>query len=249
MNRFFVEAQNLSRDRFRITGTDVRHINRVLRLRTGDRIVVVTSEGKEWEARVERLDNQQVTGILLEDISIAREARLQITLIQGLPKAGKMDDIIQKGTEVGMVRFVPLISERAVVRLDGDKGQQKTERWQKIAEEAAKQARRTVIPSVTLPVSLSEALDSRENGCLDIMLWEDERSVSLQDIWQAAAPVEKIRLLVGPEGGFSPKEAEQAVACGVRTVTLGPRILRTETAGLVAASALLYAAGDLGGAV
>jgi 16S rRNA (uracil1498-N3)-methyltransferase len=247
MNRFFVEAQNLSRDRFRITGSDVRHINRVLRLRPGDRIVVVTSEGKEWEARVERLDNQQVAGTLVQDISIAREARLKITLIQGLPKAGKMDDIIQKGTEVGMVCFIPLSSERAVVRLDEDKGQQKTERWQKIAEEAAKQARRTVIPLVTLPATLSEVLESRENGCLDIMLWEGEQSVSLRDIWHEAAPVERIRLLVGPEGGFSPKEAEEAVASGVRTVTLGPRILRTETAGLVAASALFYAAGDLGG--
>ncbi len=245
MNRFFLAEQNMSHDFFRITGSDVRHITRVLRLRPGDLIQVITPHGQEWEARIEQLDNNQVVGALLQNISIPREPLLKITLVQGLPKAGKMDDIIQKGTEVGMVSFVPLLCERAVVRLDQDKGKQKTERWQKIAEEAAKQARRTIIPHVALPATLAEVLAEQTADTLDVMLWEGEQCVSLKELW--TDDVERVRLLVGPEGGFSGAEAEMAMACGVRTATLGPRILRTETAGLVAAAALFFAAGDLGG--
>ena len=247
MNRFFVDTRDMSGNRFRITGTDVRHIQRVLRLGPGDRIVVVSPQGREWEGRLDRVDNHLAAGTLLSEITVSREPRLEITLIQGLPKAGKMDDIIQKGTELGMVRFLPLICERSVVRLDKDQGRQKVTRWQRIAQEAAKQARRSVIPEVTSPVTLPEVLSQSTGDGLDVLLWEGETNSSLQDLGPRTGTVLAVRLLVGPEGGFSPEEARQAEAAGFHAVTLGPRILRTETAGLVAAAALLYASGDLGG--
>ena len=247
MNRFFVEHKRMTRNGFTITGSDVHHMAKVLRLRPGDRIVVVTPAGQEWEARLDRLENNLAAGTLLRDIPVSREARLALTLIQGLPKGGKMDDIIQDGTEIGIVSFIPLISDRSVVRLDSGQGSGKVERWQKIAAEAAKQARRTVVPTVAAPVGWDEVWESKEEDCLDIVLWEGEERVSLKDIWQDASPVHRVRLLVGPEGGFTEEEVARAVAEGVRTATLGPRILRTETAGLVAAAVLLFASGDLGG--
>ncbi len=247
MNRFFIDPAFSDPGQFRIGGSDLHHIRKVLRLRVGEIITVVTPDGREWEARLDRIDGSEAAGTLLSDVSIQREADLSLTLVQGLPKGTKMDDIIQKGTEVGMTAFIPLICERSIVRLDKDQGATKSARWQKIAEEAAKQARRTVIPSVSLPMSWDRVLSQKPDDTVDILLWEQEEKVSLKQVWQQYGPMKKVRIFCGPEGGFSSGEAEKAISSGAHAVTLGPRILRTETAGLVAAAALLYASDDLGG--
>lgn len=172
----------------------------------------------------------------------------KITLFQGLPKGDKIDFILQKNTEIGVTKFVPMITERTIVKLSSKKVKKRLKRWTKIVKEASKQCMRIDIPEVKQPISFNKAVSYFKNYDLVLIPWEQEKKVSVRKtIKNLDRNITNIAVLIGPEGGFSVDEVEMAKRFGAVSVTLGPRILRTETAGIVISSLLLYEIGDLGG--
>lgn len=172
---------------------------------------------------------------------------LRVVLVQGLAKGDRMDTVIQKGTELGAASFWPVVCKRSVVRLDPSKKSSRQERWQRIAAGAAKQCRRALVPKVVEPLEWSTALDMIPPGALVLVLWEDESGHTLKKVIQSRPRPDEVYLLIGPEGGLERQEVEEARQRGGIPVTLGPRILRTETAGPATLAMLLYQWGDLGG--
>ncbi len=232
---------------------DAAHAARVLRLEPGDSIIVCDGLGYEYEARLERVRPKESTAVIESGRLSPAEPSVELTLVQGIAKGSKMDFVVQKAVEVGVSRIVPLNSDRTVVRLDEAKADARVERWQRIAYEAAKQSGRARIPSVA-PVHSWDELWRRDDLGVVFVPWEGEGSQRLLEMVRAvvpAAPVSaatrvQLTLIIGPEGGFTPEEIDAAQRHGAHPVTLGPRILRTETAGLIAAALVLGACGELG---
>lgn len=247
MARFFVSENSIENNTVTITGPDVKHISKVLRLNPGHHVSVSTGAGREFEAVIREITGKTVICDIVEEREILTEPPVKITLFQGLPKGDKMELIIQKGTEIGVSRIVPMICERTVVKLDGKKAGDRRVRWQRVAEEAAKQSRRTAVPEVAEPVSFESVLRELKDAGLAVMPWEEQKSGGIKQLLQNNRKTGHVAILIGPEGGFSHQEAEQAIRAGIQLVTLGPRIMRTETAGIVTAALVLYELGDLGG--
>lgn len=268
MNRFFVTPEDVLPDQVVFTGANLHHLSRVLRLRPGDRVLALTGDGQELEVELEQVGPDQAVGTIVGRGLNLAEPPLALTLVQGLPKGDKMDLIIQKGTELGMARFLPVSTERAVVRLEPGKAAQRQARWQTIAREAAEQSRRGRVPLVSPVTTLAEAIEEagravaeRPDRVLALFLWEEASELGLADAldpWRGAAGPkggrsgmgtnrpDEVWVFIGPEGGFSPSEADMARRAGILPVSLGPRILRTETAGPAVAAVVLFALGDLG---
>lgn len=247
MPRFFVSPKQVKEGRVTITGPDVLHIVKVLRLGSGDPLTVLDGQGKVYDAVVELTGREAVTCAIIKESGIGEAPSVKITLIQGLPKGDKMDLIVQKATELGVYRIIPLICDRSVVKLSGDKPQRRSERWQRIAHEAAKQCRRPDIPEVLPPAGWEEVLTGMPDGVNALIPWEEENRNSLKKILGESEPQGDFYVFIGPEGGFTAAEVELARSRGVRPVTLGSRILRTETAGMIVLAIMLYQFGDLGG--
>lgn len=248
MNRFFVPPGQIAGSSLCITGSDVHHIAKVLRLKAGDRIVVTDGTGREYIAQLTDVSLQKVEAVIRESYAAGNEPPIDVYLLQGLPKGEKMELIIQKCTEIGIRKIIPVQMERTVIKLPGDKAKQRRERWQRIAGEAAKQCQRSVIPEIAPVCDLDRAIKGLPEGTTLVMPWEEEKAVGLKEFFRKNSPmIGPIALIIGPEGGISPQEASWAMEQGARGVSLGPRILRTETAGLVALSIVLYELGDLGG--
>ncbi|MGB9803361.1 16S rRNA (uracil(1498)-N(3))-methyltransferase [Desulfofundulus sp.] len=243
---FFVPPEQITGDRVTITGPDVVHISRVLRLGPGDLITVMDGQGMGYRVRLTRTAGHTVEGVVLEKFIPGGEAPLMVTLVQGLARGEKMDIIIQKSTELGVSRVIPLACHRSVVRLNPLKARERQQRWQRIAMEAAKQSRRAIVPRVTEVMDLSAVLDLISPGALALMPWEEERELTLKRVLRGRS-CREVFVFIGPEGGFTSGEVAMAREKGVLSVTLGPRILRTETAGLAAVTMVLYELGDLGG--
>lgn len=245
MHRFFVDKEQIIDDKIEIIGTDVKHIKDVLRLRV-DEEIEIASEGFTYNGKIELLEKNKITVDIIDKIKGANEASIDIILYQGLAKGSKMDVIIQKGTEVGIKAFYPLETNRSIVKInDIKKEQSKVERWSSIADGAAKQSKRDIIPKVENIISFNEMINLLKNEDNIIVPYEDEKANTIKKDLQTIKG-EKIHLIIGPEGGFEPSEIESLKSIGANIVTLGPRILRTETAGLVAATIILYELGDLG---
>ena len=239
MPRFFIDPLADGAVQAVIHGEDARHIQRVLRMQKGEALTLCDGCGWEYSCVLERLEKDKaVCSILARNPSVS-EPRTFITLFQGLPKAGKMEIILQKCVELGVSAFYPMDTERTVVRMDQKDTQRRTERWQRVAEEAAKQSGRGRIPQVHPLMTFHQAL-AQDSSDLRILLWEQECSNSLRSVLAPLPRGMSISLIVGPEGGIAGTEADYAAAQGVVSVTLGPRILRTETAGMAAAAAILY---------
>lgn len=248
MARFFVSEQAIQHGAVVITGPDVKHIGRVLRLEAGDPIEVCTGDGREFTAVIREITNRDVTCEITGENSGDTEPPVRVILYQGLPKGEKMELVIQKSTELGVSRIVPVTCERTVVRLDHKKAVERQTRWQRVAAEAAKQSRRTVIPKVAAPVTFAQALEQISSDVFALMPWEEELVKGIGSALKSAgAQHRSVAVFIGPEGGFTRKEADSARARGVVPVSLGPRIMRTETAGIVAVAVILYELGDLGG--
>lgn len=241
MHRFFVPPSALQGDRTIVSGPQARQMRRVLRLRPGDTVCLLDNSGWEYEVKLTSLEENQARGVVVGRSLSLGEPRTRIVLYQALLKGSKWDYLLQKGTEIGIAAFVPLLCERCLRPAD----KTKRVRWESLLREAAEQARRGKLPSLGEPLSLEEACQKAEG--LRLLLWEGTGQRSLREALSGLAPDEAISLFVGPEGGFSPQEAALALSRGLEAVTLGPRILRAETAGLVAAAAILYERGDLGG--
>ena len=243
MHRFFIPQ--LYNEEMSITGVDAKHIGKVLRMQPGDKLQIVSDDGVSALAEVTAISETTVTVRCLEVLAESHEPAVKITLAQGLAKGEKMDFIIQKAVELGAYSIVPVAMEHSVVRLDGAKADKKVERWQKIAEAAAKQSKRDIIPQVQAVQSVSQMLAN--NNCkTKIIAYECEDRMSLKTALREAGQLDDLLLIIGPEGGISEGELSKAREAGAVPVSLGRRILRAETAGLVAMSAIFYETGDLG---
>lgn len=245
MHRFFVPQ--LYNEEMTISGVDARHISKVLRMQPGALVQIVSDDGVSALAEIIAIDSEQVTVRCIEKLSESHEPRVRLILAQGLAKGEKMDFIIQKAVEMGAYSIVPVAMEHSVVRLDGAKADKKVERWQKIAESAAKQSKRDIIPQVQSVQTMDKMLAS--NDCsTKIIAYECEDRLSLKTALRKAEEkgITDLLLIIGPEGGISEHELELAKNAGAMAVSLGRRILRAETAGLVAISAIFYETGDLG---
>lgn len=247
MPKFFVDDTCIFENKICIVGDDVNHIKNVLRLKPGNNIIVSNGKDKEFEVKITGIRDKVVETEIIRQIYQNVEPSIDITLIQGLPKSDKLELIIQKAVEIGVKKIIPIITERVIVKLDKEKLQPKVERWQKIAEQAAKQSGRNIIPEVSKPVNYKEFLKIIQNYELAILLYEKELKLTLRKVlMEIESKPKSVAIFVGPEGGFSEKEIELAKQYHIQLVSLGPRILRTETAGLVSAGIVLYQFGELG---
>ncbi|KLU59615.1 ribosomal RNA small subunit methyltransferase E [Peptococcaceae bacterium CEB3] len=232
---------------FWLRGKEREHLVRVLRLEPGDRLIGFDNSGGEWLAEVAEIAEESVTCAILAESRPDVEAHCEVVLAAGLTKGEKLEWVIQKGTELGMRGFIPLRTKRSVLRLEGTKARDRVERWQKIAAEAAKQSGRVQEPRVSAVSDWSELPDSLPRGCQCLIPYEAERVRGLKSVLSTLDRGRSIVLLIGPEGGFDPVEVAWAEnnLQAVR-VSLGPRILRAETAALAALTMVLAHAGDLG---
>jgi len=252
MNRFFVKPSQVDNDlnEIIIEGDDVKHISKVLRLSKGDEIEICDGEAWEYIGNIQSISKDEVIAAIVQREPLRTEAELRVILYQGLPKGAKMELILQKTTEMGIAEIVPIITDRAVVQLKDTKDKEKkAERWYKITEEAAKQCKRGIIPEVHIPISFKEALKHSVQNNLNILAYEKESVKGLKNLLSQSKDksIKRIGIWIGPEGGFTEEEISLALDNNVSTVTLGPRILRTETAGFALLSMVMYELGDLGG--
>jgi 16S rRNA (uracil1498-N3)-methyltransferase len=246
MRRFFVWPEDVGTQELRLRGDEADHLARVLRLGLGTQVVVFDGRGHEYVTAVERLDSEGVVCRILRDAVEQPSPAVSITLGQGLPKADKFDWVIQKTTELGVSDIVPLITARVIPHVSELHLARKVGRWQKLAREACKQSGRATVPHLWPPTPLKTFLASCQSAELKLMLWEGEDTSSLRTVLAASAPMASVALVVGPEGGLTPQEVACGEAYGFLAVGLGKRILRTETAGVVAVTLLQYRFGDLG---
>ena len=230
-----------------ITGADAHHISKVLRMQVGDTLQIVSIDQVCALMKIRTITGGEVTIDLIEKLPQDHEPSVKIILAQGLPKSDKMDFIVQKAVELGVSVICPIAMENSVVRLDSAKGEKKQTRWQKIASEAAKQSKRDIVPEVLAPASLAQVLEKYKEVPVKILAYEVEDKQSLKEVLQKAGNFQAVLLLIGPEGGISKDELALAQAAGMQPVSLGKRILRTETAGLATIAAILYETGNLGG--
>lgn len=252
MHRFFVDIEQIVGDQITIVGSDAHHIADVLRLSPGERIIMCDGEGFEYEGEILSSKRSAVTASVLSMKKSTSEPPVRVILAQGIPKkVENLELVIQKATELGVSRLVPLISERTVARLKEDKLDARLSRWNRIALEAAKQSQRAIVPVIDKPMNITEFLDTIPRDALCIIPWEKEKDTGIKEFLQLELENQFPRttaVLIGPEGGFSEEEVDVARRAGAVPVSLGPRILRTETAGITALSLILYELGDLGGA-
>ena len=242
MHQFFVEPSQIQGNRVRITGKDVNHIRRVLRMQPGEEISVSNGEdGKEYRCGIEIIEEDQIICSLRFIKEEGMELPSRVYLFQGLPKADKMELIIQKAVELGVYEIIPVSTKRAVVRLEGKKALQKTARWQGISEAAAKQSKRKVIPRVQEPMSFKEAIACCKDMEIKLIPYElAEGMKATREIFSSLTAGQDIALFIGPEGGFDVQEISLAKEAGVVPITLGKRILRTETAGFTVLAWIMY---------
>ena len=235
MRRFFCD--NITADTATITGDDAHHIARVLRMKAGDALSLCDGAGQEYDSVINSVSPEIVSCAVSNPHSSEAESPVRVTLFQCLPKTGKMELIVQKCTELGVFSVVPVLSARCVV-VPGKDYDKKRERYNRVALEAAKQSRRAMIPRV-LPLSELKKIDMQAFD-LFLVAYEDENTVSLKQALRAAASPQTIALLIGPEGGLEEGEVRQLVQAGAVSVSLGRRILRTETAGMAMLAQTLY---------
>lgn len=247
MHKFFVSNENITDGNISITGEDVGHISKVLRLRMFDEIKVSNGRGIEYICSIAEISKKEVICKIIETFENNTETPIEITLFQGIPKSQKMDLIIQKCVEIGVANFYPVITERVVVRIDDRDISGKIERWNRISEEAAKQSNRGIVPIIHNPISFKEAIDFMKDLDFCIIPYENEKNVGLKEVLKGKLKIKKAGILIGPEGGFEADEVNTCFNNNILPVTLGPRILRTETAGFVAAAIIQYELGDMGG--
>jgi 16S rRNA (uracil1498-N3)-methyltransferase len=242
MHRFFVLKDEIVDGYAHLSKEDTDHALKVLRLKEGDEILLCDGQDREYPARIVQKDKSNLTLSLGEGYALNSEPRTRITLYQGVPKAGKMEYLVQKGTEIGICRFVPFYSERCEVKPGkADKSQ----RYGRVAYEAAKQSHRGAIPEVDNPVAFEGMLKMLSGHSHVIAAWEEEKALSIKVALRTCPDARDMAIVIGPEGGFSQRETQALAQVGARVVTLGPRILRTETAGAVLAAVILYEMDDM----
>ena len=250
MPKFFIKTENLKENKeIWITGSDVNHIKNVLRKKIDDKINICNSDTqKNYECVIKNIEENKIVCKILDEVKSLAESNLNITIFQGLPKSDKMELIIQKATELGVKTIVPVITKRTVIKLKDKDKQNKVDRWRKIAEVAAKQSGRDIIPTIENIINIADIKFDKFDKIF--VLYENEEKISIKDEIEQLKNDNKeelnIGIVIGPEGGFAESEIEQLrLNQNVSVVTLGKRILRTETVALVVSGILMYELGDL----
>ena len=241
MHRFFVEPSQIGEKEIVITGPDVNHIRNVLRMRAGEELLAADGQGSEYRCILRELQDSEIRAEICRKLSGSAELPSRITLFQGLPKSDKMDLIIQKCVELGVFRIVPVTTKRTVVKLDAKKEESRRKRWTAVSESAAKQSGRGIIPEISWVQSFREAVE--EAGELDVCLIPYEKAENMartREILSGIPAGASIGVFIRPEGGFEEEEVREAMEAGARSITLGRRILRTETAGMAVLAMLGY---------
>lgn len=240
MPKFFIKKEDIKGNNVVITGGDAAHISKVLRTEVGETLTLCDGCGTDFYAEVTSCSKESVSLTIKETIPCMAEPQVSVTLFQGIPKQGKMDYIIEKCTELGISRIVPVSTKRSVVKIEDKKSEaKKLERWRKIAAESVKQCGRGTIPEVTEVMTVAEAIEFSKAFDLTIAAYECERDTTVKAALSGKKP-KSVGIFIGPEGGLSDAEVEMFKKADITTVTLGKRILRTETAGHTVLTAVMY---------
>ena len=245
MRRFRIRPEDVAGDRLTLSAEETRHLTRVLRLGVGDVVEALDGAGTMLTVRIERVDRRGAEAVVLARAAHPTESPLRLTLAQGMAKGDKLESIIRMATELGATAIVPLATARTVLTIERGGGASRLARWRRVAQEAAKQSGRSVVPDVTLPQTLEAWLAARETTDVLVCLWEGAEAPLVSRL--PKPPVAHVTLVVGPEGGLEPSEAQTLEKAGAIVGNLGSRILRTETAGPVGLALLQERYGDLGG--
>lgn len=243
MQKFFVKSNQIQENKINIIGSDVKHISNVLRMKKKDKLQICNEENaKNYIVEIEEITQEVIKTCILEEIQRSTESNVEICLYQGLPKADKMELIIQKTTEIGVSQIVPVDMIRCVVKLEEKEAKKKIDRWQKIAETAAKQSKRDKIPQIENKMKLREIVNNVEQYDAFLIAYEGENTNTLKQELRNLPKKEKykIAILIGPEGGLDAKEVKILKENGAKVVTLGKRILRCETAPITMVSNIIY---------
>lgn len=239
MYHFFVEEEQVNGENAYISGSDVNHIVNVLRMKIGEELLISVKGDWDYLCKIEEIENDRVNLKLLESME-QRELPIKLTLLQGIPKSDKLEMIIQKATELGVSNIIPVKTNRVVVKIDEKKTQAKVNRWNAIAESAAKQSKRSIIPKVLKPQTIDNALEIVKDYGVKLLPYENADGIKkTKDILNSLDSKNNIAVFIGPEGGFEEAEVKKSTDSGFEVITLGKRILRTETAGLALLSNIM----------
>lgn len=244
MRKFFVKSEAIKEDKIEILGSDVNHIKNVLRLKIDDEIQICNQEtSQNYICRISKIEQNCIETKIFQKIEATNEGNIELHIFQGLPKADKMELILQKGTELGVSRFIPVAFQRSIVKLSGKDEIKKIQRWQKITEVAAKQAKRDLVPEVKNVISVKNIRDLVNEYDVMLLAYEEETQNYIKsELLKIKDTKEhlKIGAIIGPEGGIEKEEVEILKKAGARSISLGKRILRTETVALQMASIIMY---------
>ena len=241
MHHFFVSPNQIDDKYVTITGGDVNHIKNVLRMKVDEELLISNGQDKDYYCKIEAISDDEIKALILDEEFEGTELPTELYLFQGLPKSDKMELIIQKAVELGVKEIIPVATKRCVVKLDDKKEASKIKRWQAISESAAKQSRRTIIPEISSVMSFKEAINRAKDFELGIIPYENFKD--MKETKEVLCKVQKgikIGIFIGPEGGFEESEVQCALDNGIHPISLGKRILRTETAGLAILSVLMF---------
>ena len=241
MHNFFVHPTSIEADQVALTGGVAHQIAHVLRLRAGDEIVILDNSGYEYLVLLHKVSSTVVDGLVKERRWNQGEPNTRVTLYQGMLKSDKFEFVLQKGTELGVTEFVPILCERSIARAVGKLTKSRRNRWERIIAEAAEQAGRGKLPTLSDPMSFDTACEGAPG--LRVIPWEHESVTKLRCVLNGNPSV--VSIFIGPEGGLTSKEVETAVGFNVTSVTLGSRVLRAETAAITAVAAVMYENGEL----
>lgn len=241
MHHFFVTKGQISEEEIKITGRDVNHIKNVLRMKEGEELLISNGEGEDYCCKISKVADSEILLDILAQEYAGTELNVELYLFQGIPKSDKMEMIIQKAVELGVYQIIPVFTQRCVIRLDEKRAESKRKRWQAIAESAAKQSRRGIIPEVKSPMNLKEAVHYAATLEEALIPYENYKDLEqTKKVIQSAGKKKTIGIFIGPEGGFEEFEVEYAIQHGMKPVSLGRRILRTETAGIMLLSIFMF---------
>ncbi len=239
MYHFFVEEEQVNGENAYISGSDVNHIVNVLRMKIGEELLISVKGDWDYLCKIEEIENDRVNLKLLESME-QRELPIKLTLLQGIPKSDKLEMIIQKAIELGVSNIIPVKTNRVVVKIDEKKTQAKVNRWNAIAQSAAKQSKRSIIPKVLNPQTIDNALEIVKDYGVKLLPYENADGIKkTKDILNSLDSKNNIAVFIGPEGGFEEAEVKKSTDSGFEVITLGKRILRTETAGLALLSNIM----------
>ncbi len=251
MPKFFIKNNQIENEKIYILGEDVNHIANVFRMKKDDEFQVCNVDtAQNYKVKIDEIEKNQIKCIIIEEVSSNAESNIDLNIFQGIPKSDKMELIIQKATELGVKAIIPTEMERCVSKISGKDEKKKIERWQKISEVASKQSGRDIIPKIENIISITKICEEIKNYDMIIVPYEKAEGYcfkdSIEELKSQNNSNPKIGIVIGPEGGFEPQEIEKLKKAGAKIVTLGTRILRTETVALAMASVIMY---ELGGSI